>query len=196
MRYALAAVLTAATVVTAQDTGTGRYVSKDGGYSVTFPKGVEYKTKTLDVPGGMKMTLVGTDKAADKKALVVMHLTMPPGVFQAMPADKMLEMIGKQSAAKAGGTEVSNKEFTFGKQKYPGREIVLDKDGALVQIKVIAADPNLYVLTVGGTKDYVEGAEVKDFLKSFELTGGGGAGPKGSPATKSAPATKKAVIKD
>lgn len=191
MRYAAAAVLSAAVTVlgagaSAQDAKDGKYVSKDGGFSVTFPKGVELKTKNMDLPGGMKMTMISADGGAEKKGLMVMHMAFPPNITAAMPAEKLLEMIAKQSAAKAGGTEVSNKEIAFGKDKYPGREIVLDKDGVTVNLKIVMADPNLYVLTTAGPKSYLDSDEVKAFQKSFEIT---------APAksAKKSPATKKAI---
>lgn len=182
MRYkvaAAAAVLACALVGTAQDAPAKRYVSKEGGFSVAFPAGADVKTKNLDAPGGLKMTMVGSE--ADKKAFMVMFMEFPAGTLKAVPADAILDGAAKGAVAKSGGTEVSNKKITFGKDKLPGREVVIDKDGKLALTRIIIADPKMYILVVAGEKDVVEGKAGAAFLKSFEIEPG---------------AKKKAVEKD
>jgi hypothetical protein len=189
MRFALTAVLMTAAVVGAQDAPGGRYVSKEGGYSVRFPLDGDPKVKNMDVPGGMKMVMVGVE--GKDRAYMVMHMAFPEGMLKAVPAAAILDGAAKGAVAKSGGTELSNKEITFGAAKLPGREVVIDKDGKIARTQIILADPKMFILVAGGSKEEVTGKTGDAFFKSFELTGTGTAAPKGSPATK-----KAAKIKD
>lgn len=175
MRYRVAAVLAVAAcglTAAAQDTVDRRYVSKAGGFSVRFPPGVEVKEKTQDAPGGLKMVIAIAEK--DKKSHVAMFMALPPGTLAAVPAQQILDGAAKGALAKSGGTEVSQKDFAFGKEKHPGRELVVDKDGMIVTTHIIVADPRVYVLVVGGPGEYGSSKAATGFLKSFELLPKGG----------------------
>ncbi|HYH63401.1 MAG TPA: hypothetical protein VD866_01750 [Urbifossiella sp.] len=171
MRVKIAAALAlmaCGLVGTAQDTKDGKYVSKDGGYTVRFPAGAEPKTKTQDAPGGLKMVM--TIAEADKKSHVAMYMALPPGTLKAVPAKAILDGAANGALSKSGGKEVSQKDFTHGVEKHPARELVVDKDGMIVRTHVIVADPRVYVLVVGGPGEYANSKEAKAFLKSFEIT--------------------------
>ncbi len=177
VKFAAAAALLACGLVgTAQDTAVAKkYVSKDGGYTVQFPAGAEVKTKTQDAPGGLKMVMAIAEQ--DKKSHVVMYMALPPGALQAVPAKTILDGAASGALQKSGGKEVSQKDFTFGKEKHPARELVVEKDGMIVRTHVIVADPKVFVLVVGGPGEYGSSKAATAFLKSFEI----------------APAAKKAV---
>ena len=163
------ALLACGLVGTAQDAATTKkYVSKDGGYTVQFPEGAKVTTKTQDAPGGLKMVMAIAEQ--DKKSHVVMYMALPPGTLKAVPADVILDGAAKGALAKSGGKEVSQKDFTFGKEKHPGRELVVEKDGMIVRTHVIVADPKVFVLVVGGPGEYGDSKAAKAFLKSFEIT--------------------------
>lgn len=163
------ALLACGLVGTAQDTaGAKKYVSKDGGYTIQFPAGAEVKTKTQDAPGGLKMVMAMAE--ADKKAHVAMFMALPPGTLQAVPPKTILDGAANGALQKSGGKEVSQKDFTFGKEKHPARELVVDKEGMIVRTHIIVADPRVYVLVVGGPDGYGNSKAATAFLKSFELT--------------------------
>ncbi len=171
MRYKVAAavaVLAFGLVGTAQDAPAGRYVSKEGGYAVRFPAGADVKTKTQDAPGGLKMVIASAE--ADGKAHAVMYMSLPPGVLKAVPAKSILDGAANGAVAKSGGKEVSQKDFTFGAEKHPAREVVIDKDGGVVRTHVIVADPRVFVLVVGGPDGFGTSKAATEFLKSFEIT--------------------------
>jgi hypothetical protein len=171
MRYkvaAAAALLACGLVGTAQDAKDGKYVSKDGGYSVRFPTGAEVKTKTQDAPGGLKMVMAIAEQ--DKKSHVVMYMALPEGTLKAVPAKTILDGAAKGALSKSGGKEVSQKDFTHGAEKHPARELVVDKDGMIVRTHVIVADPKVFVLVVGGPGEYGSSKAATSFLKSFEIT--------------------------
>lgn len=171
MRVKMAAALAlmaCGLVGTAQDTKDGKYVSQDGGYSIRFPAGAEVKTKTQDAPGGLKMVMSIAEQ--DKKSHVAMFMALPPGTLKAVPAKTILDGAVNGALSKSGGKEVSQKDFTYGKEKHPARELVVEKDGMIVRTHVIVADPRVYVLVVGGPGDYGNSKAATGFLKSFELT--------------------------
>lgn len=166
---AAAALLACGLVGTAQNTkDAAKYVSKDGGYAVRFPAGVEVKTKTQDAPGGLKMFMAIAEQ--DKKTHVVMYMPLPEGTLKAIPAKAILDGAAAGALQKSGGKEVSQKDFTFGKDKHPARELVVDKDGMVVRTHVIVADPTVFVLVVGGPGEYGSSKTATEFLKSFEIT--------------------------
>ncbi|HEX4608010.1 MAG TPA: hypothetical protein VH092_07380 [Urbifossiella sp.] len=170
MRYkcaAMAAVLACGLVASGQETTGGKYVSKDGGYTVKFPAGLEVKTKNQDAPGGLKMVMTGGE--SEKKAYMVMYMVMPEGMLKAVPAKAILDGAANGAVSKSGGKEVSTKDLTVGKEMFPGREVVVDKDGNLVRTQIIIAD-KVYVLVVGGPEEFAKGKAANDFLKSFEIT--------------------------
>lgn len=170
MRFKIAAtvaLLACGLVGTAQDAKDGKYVSKDGGYSVRFPAGAEVKTKTQDAPGGLKMVMAVAEQ--DKKSHVAMFMALPPGTLKSVPAKTILDGAAKGALEKSGGKEVSQKDFEFGPAKHPARELVVDKDGMVVKTHIIVADPRVFVLVVGGPGDYANSTVASGYLKSFEL---------------------------
>jgi hypothetical protein len=170
MRYRVAAALAVVAcglTAAAQDQIDRRYVSKAGGFSIRFPAGAEVKEKTQDAPGGLKMVMAIAEK--DKKSHVAMFMALPPGTLAAVPAETILDGAAKGALAKSGGKEVSQKDFAFGKEKHPARELVVDKDGMIVKTHIIVADPRVFVLVVGGPDGYGTSKAATAFLKSFEL---------------------------
>lgn len=165
---AAAALMACGLVGTAQDAKDGKFVSKDGGYTIQFPAGAEVKTKTQDAPGGLLMVMATAEQ--DKKSHVAMYMALPPGAVKIVGANKILDGAVNGALDKSGGTEVSQKDFAFGKDKHPARELVIEKDGMIVRTHVIVADPKVFVLVVGGPGEYGNSKAAKAFLKSFELT--------------------------
>ncbi|QDU18135.1 hypothetical protein [Urbifossiella limnaea] len=168
MRFVLAAAVAAVGVVAgAQDDAGGRYVSKDGGYSIKFPKGATPKTKTQDAPGGLTMVMTITEQ--DKKSHVAMFMELPAGTLKAIPAKSILDGASGGALQKSGGKAVSQTDFAFGKGKLPARELVVDKDGMVVKTHIIVADPKVFVLVVGGPDKYGTSKAATEFLNSFEI---------------------------
>jgi hypothetical protein len=171
MRYTgavVAAVVAFGLVGTAQDTVGKKYVSKEGGFSVQFPAGGEVKTKNQDAPGGLKMVIAGVE--SEKKAYMVMYMALPDGIVKAASAKAILDGAADGAVKKSGGKQVSAKDITHGKEKHPGREVVVDKDGNLVRTQIIVADPKIYVVVVGGPEEFANTKAAADFIKSFEIT--------------------------
>jgi hypothetical protein len=98
-----------------------------------------------------------------------MFMALPEGTLKAVPAKAILDGAANGALQKSGGKEVSRKDFTFGPDKYPARELVVDKDGTAVRTHVIVADPKVFVLVVGGPDGFGTSRAATDFLRSFEI---------------------------
>jgi hypothetical protein len=147
------------------DKPSEKYVSKDGKYTAAFPG--------KPTPKSMKVGDVDLHCAILQKG---------EGVFSVFFTD-VKQIAGKLTKPKEildGGQKgvvanfkaklISSKDFDFGKQKYPARELVAEKDGNTLRFQIILAGNRLYQVFVVGPKDMVMGKEADDFLKSFEIT--------------------------
>lgn len=167
MRAILATTIFAAISLTAAAADDEKYKSKDGKFTVAFPAGAKVKTETKKAGGGidMKMTTV---EAADK-AYVVMYMDLPDAAKNVEPK-MILDGAEKGSVSQSGGKLDSSKDIEFGKGKLPGREILVDKDGNKIKTWVIIDGVRIYVVAVGGPKEFATGKDGTAFLKSFEIT--------------------------
>jgi hypothetical protein len=169
MRNVLTALLIAAcAALTAGAADDEKYTSKDGRFKVQFPAGAKVKTKTMKA-GALEMNFVMVEES--DRAFAVMYMDMPEEAKKA-PAKGLLEGAEKGAVAQSGGKLESAKDIEFGKNKYPGREVVVDKDGNKTRTFLILADLRLYVVAAGGKKDFATDKEQDGakFLASFEIT--------------------------
>ncbi len=142
-----------------------KFESKDGKFKATFPaepKEIKQKASGLD--------LVITIVEKDKGGFAVIYSDMPADVVKAAPAKKLLEGGEKGLVDNFKAKVTKSKETTFGKQKYPAREILGEKDDLHLRVTIILADNRLYQVFVVGPKDMVTGKGADAFFESFEIT--------------------------
>ncbi len=161
------AVLAIGLTAMADDEAGKKYTSKDGKFAVQFPAGAKIKTMDQNAPGGIVVKT--TTVEADMKTYTVICTVLPGGALKVIPPKDILDGAEQGAVAKNGGRKVSAKDLVFGKEKFPGREIVVEKDSNLVRTQIIIADPKVFAVVVGGPKDFATGKEGTEFLKSFEL---------------------------
>jgi hypothetical protein len=166
MRYTLATVLFVAATLAAAADDEKKYTSKDGKYAVQFPAGAKVKTDKQDA-GGISINSALAE--VEGKAYGVMYTLLPDAVKDVDPK-LILDGAEKGAVEKSGGKLVKSKVLAFGAKKYPGRDILVEKDGNKVRTWVILAGTRLYVVLVGGKEDYATGKEATAFLDSFEMT--------------------------
>ncbi len=171
MRFpgAAAAAVLACGVVLAADVPTEPYVSVEGGYVAHFPVGAEIKTKTVDVPGGLKAVVTTAVLKAERQTYIVTVTPHQKGVLKA-PAKAILELGEKATVGQPKTVRLSAKDFTVGKAKYPAREILTVREGNETRTRFIAADPVLYTVVVGGPMEFASGKDASAFLDSLEIT--------------------------
>lgn len=165
----LAAVVGCALVASAQDAADGRYVSTDGGYAVRFPPGAGEPTlKVQDTGVGLKAHVVVAFDKAERRTYFVTHTPHMKGVLKAQRA-QVLDAGEKAVLATPKTTRLAVKDFTFGKAKYPVRELLTERDGNQTRTRFVLADPTLYTLVVGGPTEFASSKAALDYLDSLEL---------------------------
>jgi hypothetical protein len=146
------------------DDPPAKYTNKAGKYAIAFP--AKAKVKTMKQENG-PLTMYTASCEQDGKAFVVMYADFPDEVKD-VPAKTLFDGAQK-GAAGDGGKVVSSKDITVGKQKYPGRDIVVDKSGTKLKTRMVLANVRLYVIIVGGEDDFATSKEAQKFLDSFEI---------------------------
>ncbi|MBN9519310.1 hypothetical protein J0H58_12430 [bacterium] len=172
MRYQLAAIsalLGFGLVTSAQDAADGWYVSKEGGYAVRFPPTTEPKLKVQDTGVGLKAYVVTAIDKAERRTYFVTHTPHQKGVLKSS-AKQLLDTGEKAVLATPGTTKLAVKDFTYGKEKYPVRELLTERDGNQTRTRFVLADPTLYTLVVGGPMEFASSKAALDFLDSLEIT--------------------------
>jgi hypothetical protein len=167
MRRAVPAALVLALAgLTAAADADRKFVAKDGSYSIAFPTGAEVKTQEQDEGTGVKLNIAMVD--ARDKAYAVMHLVLPESA-KGIPARTLLDAGQSGAIQKSGGKLLKSEEITFGKERHPGRDLLVEKDGSKLRAKVIVAPPRVFIVLVGGPKDYATSDEASKFLDSFGI---------------------------
>jgi hypothetical protein len=143
-----------------------KYTSKEGKFKIQFPEGAKVEKETKKAGNvDMYLTMV---KDGDK-AYITIYMDLPAAAKD-VAAKMILDSAEKGSVQQSGGKVESSKDIEFGKEKYPGREFVVDKDGVKVRNRAILVETRLYLVLVGGPKDFATTKDAGKFLDSFELT--------------------------
>ena len=142
-----------------------KYRSKEGMFAIQFPTGAKVKTDTKE-EGVIKAiitsaTVMGADYSVN-------YVYIPVPVKDIQP-QKLLDESVKNAVATSKGKLLESKAISFGPDKHPGRDILIDKEGNKLRAKFIVAESRLYVFAVFGSKDFATSKEAANFLESFEL---------------------------
>jgi hypothetical protein len=146
--------------VSAED---GKFVSKEGKYTVTFPGKPTTRTEKAD---NVNLTIVVLEKGDND--LLVVHSDLVTDK-DAKPKD-ILDTAEKRLTESFKTNISKSKDIEFGTQKFSAREIYGEKDSQHLRITIILADKRLYQVIASGSQDFVEGKETEEFFKSFEIT--------------------------
>jgi hypothetical protein len=164
MRTALAAAvfILSATGLAAQAAKT--YESKEGKYAVGFPGTPKTETKKS---GAVDLNISIVEKGSG--GFAVIYSDMPAEVVKAAKPKDLLDGGEKGLVDNFKAKVSSSKNVEFGKQKYPAREILAEKEEIHLRITIILADNRLYQVFVVGPKELTGGKEADEFFKSFEI---------------------------
>ncbi len=150
---------------------TETFTSTDGRYTVRFPGKPKITTPTAKSAIGDLQVIVATYATADANVYLTSHTDYPTAATKAENRKTLFD--GIQNGLRGSkGKIVSEKEFEFGPDKLPGREVVVDKDMGKqrVKFKVVLRDNRLYQIAVIGTADFVSSKDATAFVESLELT--------------------------
>lgn len=160
--FTAVAVLAAVSAAAADDK---KYESKDGKFAIAFPAGKEVKTQTQE-QGGVKLQIAGVEEK--DKARMVMFFDLPAQAKDA-PVKTLMDAMQKGALDKSGGKLVKATETTFGAGKLPARDLMMEKDGNKIRTLLVLDGVRVYMVLVGGPKDFATEKEAAAFVESFEL---------------------------
>jgi hypothetical protein len=166
MRQILTALVILAGVALTASAADEKYKSKEGKFEIQFPADKKVETETKKA-SGLDMYMA-TVKDGDK-AFIAMYMDFPAAAKD-IPAKTILDGAEKGSVSQSGGKLEKSKDIEFGKNKYPGRELLVEKDGNKIRTLIILAETRMYVIAVGGPKDFATTKDASKFLDSFEIT--------------------------
>ena len=165
MRFAVAlAVLFASTLAAGQDKPPEKYESREGKYSVQFPG---KPNKTTNKAGGIDLHIAIVEMGMG--GFAVIHSDLPPEATKVAKPKALLDGGQKGLIENFKAKVTSSRDFEFGKEKYPARELVGEKDKLNLRIQIILAGNRLYQVFVVGSKEQIMNKEADAFFSSFEI---------------------------
>ena len=159
-------VLSFAAVATGQE--FKQYASAGGKYKAQFPG--EVKSETTELKAGkekLKLTLEMVELKGDT-VFMVSFVDAPDEVAKT-PAATRLDKVRDGNKGETGKV-VAESNITFGTEKYPGRDILLETPNGYIRNRVVITGNRLYQVMVQGSKDVVTSPSADKFIGSFEIT--------------------------
>jgi hypothetical protein len=144
------------------------FTSKEGGYSVRFPGTPKVTTQTTRTPLGELKLATATYAKTDGSAFLVTHTDFPPETVKPDTRAKVLDGV-RDGLKGQDGKVLSEKEIGVGKDKLPGRELLVEKGRQHMRFRVVLKDDRLYQAAVIGSERFVKGTDATRFLDSFEV---------------------------
>jgi len=167
MRIALTfSLLIACAVAAGQGKPVDKYASKEGRYSVQFP---DKPMKSTKKTGGVDLNVALV--AQGMGAFGVVYSDLPPETTKIVKPKELIDGGQQKGFVESFKAKItSSKDFEFGKEMYPAREIVGANDQLHLRIQIILAGDRVYQLLVVGPKDLTTSPDADAFFKSFEIT--------------------------
>jgi len=166
MRYSLGLAILVMGLTVQADDSEAKYTSKEGNFAVQFPAGADIAIMERKVSHGTGVKMTAT--RLDTKTYAVGHINLTAEALKMSP-ESAIDIIDHSFVTLGGLTKVSEKGLVIEKGKFPAREVVVEQGGKFVRTLIVMAPPRMYMVAVGGAKDFVTGEEGTEFLKSFEV---------------------------
>jgi hypothetical protein len=145
------------------------YSPENGRFTVRFPgRPKESTQKARSTLGELKVT-TSTYATSDANVYMVSYTDFPEGAAKAENSGTLFDGVREGLKGKDGKLQ-DEKEIKVGRDKFPGRDIVVDKDGKRLKFRVVLRDSRLYQVAVIGTPSFVTSKDATAFIESFELT--------------------------
>jgi hypothetical protein len=145
------------------------YASSDGRYKILFPGAV--KTETVDAKTDKGTTLKVTVDSVELRGGTSFAVTFAdaPDEVAKQPAGPRLDKVRDANKGTTGKV-LNDKDLTVGAEKYPARDVLIEKPDGCVRNRIVIAGNRLYQVTVQGPKDVVTSPSADRFFESFEVT--------------------------
>ena len=163
MRAILAAVVFVGFAIGLAAQDVKKFESKEGKYSVGFPGTPKMSTSK---GGDIDVNIAIAEKGSG--GFAVMYSDLPAEAAKQKSKD-LLDGGQKGLVDNFKAKVTKSTDVEFGKQKYPARQILAEKEAIHLRITIILAEKRLYQVFIVGQKEMVEGKEADEFVKSFEI---------------------------
>ncbi|MBN9519308.1 hypothetical protein J0H58_12420 [bacterium] len=144
------------------------FASAAGRYKIIFPGPVKTETAEVKTPSGPRTLTFDSVTLANDVRLMVTYIDPPEDVSKQPPGPRLDKV--RDASKGADGRVVMDKEVTVGAEKYPGRDVLVEKPLYAVRNRVVIAGPRLYQVLVQGPKEFVTSRDADRFLDAFEIT--------------------------
>src|SRR5262245_27186497 len=166
--FAVVGLLVGLAIAGAQPPEFKLYASMEGRYKVLFPGAVT--TEEVAIPNG-KDELTLTVDAVELRggtSFMVTYIDAPADVAK-MPAGPRLNKV-RDGNKGTDGKVLEEKDLTIGTEKYPARDVLIEKPSTHIRNRIVIAGNRLYQVMIQGPKDVVTSPSADKFLDSFEIT--------------------------
>lgn len=141
------------------------FASSAGRYKVLMPGAV--KTEVKDLQPDRKLTIDSAEFGEDVLYCVT-FIDLPESVAKDDPV-KRLDKV-RDAVKGSNGKVLSEKAVEQGTEKYPAREVVIEKPDGVVRNRIVLAGSRMYQVMVEGPREFVTSADADRFFDSFQVT--------------------------
>jgi hypothetical protein len=148
------------------------FSSKSGKYSISLPSKPMETDKKIDSAAGELTIYMALVAPNNDLAYLVTYNDYPDAALAGAEKDAMLDGVRDGNVKSFGGKVASEKKITLGKEKYPGREILLEKPGetAVYRARMYLVNNRLYQVVIVSTKDVATNKDTDNYFESFKLS--------------------------
>jgi hypothetical protein len=146
-----------------------KVTSKEGKFTVEMPGKPKESSKEINTPNGATtMYLFSLDGGA--VAHLVTYSDHPAKVVKDLGTDKCLDNVRDGNVKGIKGKLVDERKITIGKNRYPGRELIITfGDSKAYRARIYFVDNRLYQIIYTGTEEGAKEKAVDAYLESFQL---------------------------
>lgn len=144
------------------------YASGVGRYKVLFPGPVRSESYTVKQEMiDLKVTVDSVELRVGTSFLVS-YVDATAEVSRS-PSGPRFDKI-RDANKGADGKVLQEKDIVFGAEKYPGRDVLIEKPGGCIRNRMVIVGTRLYQVMMQGSKDAVTSPSADRFFESFEVT--------------------------
>jgi hypothetical protein len=144
------------------------FASTDGRYKGLAAGPVKTETTDVKTPGGTRKLTLDSVQLPGGIVFLVTYIDVPDDVAKADPGPRLDRV--RDANKGVDGKLISDKATTIGPEKWPARDILIEKRTGFVRNRIVAAGTRLYQVMIEGPKEFVESKDADRYFDSFEVT--------------------------
>jgi hypothetical protein len=146
-----------------------RYTSKDGRFTVKFPGKPKESEKTTATALGEVAVVTASYATAGGNVFLVTSSEFPAEATKPERLGTLFDGV-RESLKGKDGQVLSDESVMVGKDRWPGRDVEIEKGKLRMRFRLVVRDDRLYQVAVLGTKSFATGKDATTFIESFEPT--------------------------